>query len=107
MDSLFSLTVIFFQLSLSCLEWCLLVTLTHDDCLITDAHCLRQQVVGRSRDWEAQGELLEARNGRNSERGLGEAGFLVQGELCRDKKSSSGSGACAGTLVVCAAPYHQ
>lgn len=105
MDSLFSSTVILFQLSLLCLEWPLLVTLTLDDCLITSAHCLRQQVVGRSRDWEAQGELLEVMSG--TLRGVWwRAGFLDQGELCRDKKRTSGSGACAGTTVVCAAPWH-
>lgn len=63
-------------------------------------------MVGRSRDWEAQGELLEVRSGtvRGVWRG---AGLLDQGELCRGKKSDSGSGACAGTTVVRAAPCQR
>lgn len=57
-------------------------------------------MVGRSRDWAAQGELLEVRSG--TVRGVWwRAGLLGQAELCRDKKSNSG--ACAGTSVVCAA----
>lgn len=74
-------------------EWHSLIA--RASCSITMLDCVRQELVGRSRDREVPGRLPEVRSQavRGGWRG---AGLLAQGELCRDKKSDSGPGGCAG-----------